>query len=79
MCLQTCGSLKSVNYKKDCVRKSQIRKVSHLRKVRKFINLFKSANLRICDYQNLLADRPLLLPIWQEEKIDQISQTFIKP
>jgi hypothetical protein len=35
----------------DCVRKSQIRKLSHLRKVRprKSNKLLKSANLRICD------------------------------
>jgi hypothetical protein len=42
------------------VRKSQIRKVSHLRKVRKSVTLFKSANLRICDLRNQVADRPLL-------------------
>jgi hypothetical protein len=78
MCIQSCGSLKSVNYKKDCVRKSQIRKVSHLRNVHKFINLFKSANLRICDFQNLFVDRPPLLPIWQGEKIDKISRTLVK-
>ncbi len=34
-------------------------KVPHLRKVRKSNKLFKSGNLRICDYGEL-ADRPLL-------------------
>ncbi len=38
------------------VRKSQIRKVSHLWKVRKYNKLFKAANLRICDLRNLFAD-----------------------
>jgi hypothetical protein len=42
---------------KDWVRKSQIRKVSHLRKVRKSNNLFKSINLRICDFRKLFAVR----------------------
>ena len=58
MYLRTCGSFKSANRKKDCVRKSQIHKASHLRKVRKSNKLFKSANLRICDFRNLYADRP---------------------
>ncbi len=39
------------------VRKSQICKGSHLRKVRKSNKLCKSANLRICDLRNLFADR----------------------
>jgi hypothetical protein len=56
MYLQTCG--KPANYKEDWVRKSQIRKVSHLRNIRKFNKLSKSANLRICDLRNLFADRP---------------------
>ncbi len=45
------------------VQKSQIHKVSHVPKVPKFDKLFMSANLMICDFQNLLADRrPLSLP-----------------
>jgi hypothetical protein len=39
MYLRTWGSFKSANIKKDWVRKSQIRKVSQLRKVRKFADL----------------------------------------
>jgi hypothetical protein len=45
-------------------RKSQIRKVPHLRKVRKSNKIFKSANLQICDLQNLFADRHL----WPERE-----------
>jgi hypothetical protein len=48
--------LKSPNHK-TWVRKSQIRKGSHLRKVHKSNKLFKFANLRICDLQNLFTDR----------------------
>jgi hypothetical protein len=44
MCLQTCGSFKSANHKKYWVRKMR-----HLRKVRKSNKLFKSENLRICN------------------------------
>jgi hypothetical protein len=51
MYLQTCGRFKSANRKT----------VSHLRKVRKPYNLFKPANLRICELRNLFADRPHLL------------------
>ncbi len=47
MYLQICKIFESPNHKKDCVRKSQILKVSHLRKVRKSNKLFKSANFRI--------------------------------
>jgi hypothetical protein len=47
--------------KKDCVRKTQIRKVPNFRKVRKSKLLYiKSTNLRICDLRNLFADRPYL-------------------
>jgi hypothetical protein len=46
---------------KDCVRKFQIRKVSHLRKVRKSKELFKSVKCRICKLRNLFAGRPPLL------------------
>jgi hypothetical protein len=61
MYLRTCGSLKSANLKKDWIRKSQIRKVSHLRNVHKCNQLFKSPNLRICYYRNLFVDhRPPL-------------------
>jgi hypothetical protein len=41
-------SFKSANLKKDWDRKSQIRKTSHLRKVRKSNKLVESANLPIC-------------------------------
>jgi hypothetical protein len=44
MYLLPCGRLKFAN-KKKCVRKSQIRKVSQLRKVDKFV---QPAKLRIC-------------------------------
>jgi hypothetical protein len=57
MNLRTCGSFKSANHKKDWVRKSKIRKVPHLRKVRKS-NIFFIANL-----QNFFADRQPLLKI----------------
>ncbi len=40
---------KSENHKKDWIRKSQIRKVPHLRKVRKSNKSFKTANLWSCD------------------------------
>ncbi len=42
------------------VRKSQIRILQYLQKVRKSKKKFQSANLRICDLRNLLADRPPL-------------------
>jgi hypothetical protein len=59
MYLRTCKSFKSANDKKDWISKSQIRKVSHLRKVRKSNKLFKSANLRIC--RTYLRNRPHLV------------------
>ncbi len=43
--------------------KSQIRKMSYLRKVRKSNQLQYSANLRICNLRNLFADRPPLQKI----------------
>jgi hypothetical protein len=55
--------LKSFNFanqKKDLVRKSQIRKVSYLRKVRKSDKLFGPTNLRICDFWKLFAGCPSL-------------------
>ncbi len=57
--LWTCGSFKSANHK-NWVRKSKIRKMPHLRMVQKSNKLFKSANLRICDLRNLIAERPSL-------------------
>jgi hypothetical protein len=50
----TAGSsdTKSTNYKSANHKKSQIRRLPHLRKVRKSNKLFKSANLRICDLRN---------------------------
>jgi hypothetical protein len=59
MYLRTFGSLQIT--KKDGVRKSQIRKVSHLRKFRKCNKLFHSASLLIYDLRNLFANRPPLL------------------
>jgi hypothetical protein len=56
MHLRTCGSLSPQIW----VRKSQIRKVPHTRKVRQNNKLFKSANLRICYLRNLFVDRPPL-------------------
>jgi hypothetical protein len=44
---------------KDCI--SQIRKLSHLQKLRKFNTFIKSASLWICDLRNLFADRPILI------------------
>ncbi len=38
-CLRICGSFPSANHKKDWVRKSKRRKVSHFRKIRKFADL----------------------------------------
>jgi hypothetical protein len=46
--------------KNNFVRKSQIRKLSHLRNVRKPMEKIKSENLRICGLRNLGADRPPL-------------------
>jgi hypothetical protein len=51
--LRTCGSFMSANHKKDCVHKLKIFKMSHLRKVRKSNQLLKSANLLICDCEDL--------------------------
>ncbi len=48
------------NKKNDWIRKSQIHKLPHLRKVRKSIKSFRSANLWIFDLRNLFADRPPL-------------------
>jgi hypothetical protein len=49
--LRTFGSFKFANHKKDWVRKSQIRKVSHLRKARKSDKFFsrKFADLRFVE------------------------------
>jgi hypothetical protein len=53
------ADLRKFSGRKSCrenwVCKSQIRKVSHLRKVRKPNKLFKSANLRNCDLQGLIS------------------------
>jgi hypothetical protein len=54
--LRTCGNFKSANHKEI----RSVNAVSHLRMVRKSNKLFKTANLRICDLRNLLADRPPL-------------------
>ncbi len=45
MYLQSCGSFRSANHKKDWIRKSQIRKMSHLGKVRKSNKSFQLANV----------------------------------
>ncbi len=42
------------------ISKLQIRKMSHLRKVRISNKLFKSANLQFCDLRSFFADRPSL-------------------
>jgi hypothetical protein len=61
VCICGFAEVSSPQITKDWVRKSQIHKVSHLRKVRKLNKLFKPANLWICDLRNLFADRPALL------------------
>jgi hypothetical protein len=58
MYLRTCRSFKSPNKKSEWVRKSQIRNVSHLRKVRKCNKLFTYAGLQIGDLWNMFADHP---------------------
>ncbi len=63
MYLRTRGSFKSANHQNNWVRKSQIRSVSHFRKVRKSNKLFNDTNLRICSLRNLFADRPPLLVV----------------
>jgi hypothetical protein len=50
MYLGACESFESANGKKDWVRKLQICKVPHLRKVHKTNKLFTSANLRILQF-----------------------------
>jgi hypothetical protein len=45
MYLRTCGSLKSANYQRDWVRKSQIRGVPDLRQIRKSFLLSYLTNL----------------------------------
>jgi hypothetical protein len=62
VCMYVCMYVNSMsaNLRKHWVCKSQIRRVSHLRKVRKSNKLFMSANLRTCDMRNLFADLPLL-------------------
>ncbi len=60
---QTANPRISIKYctvrksRKDWVRKSQMSKVSHSQSDK----LFMSANLRICDSRNLVADRPPLV------------------
>jgi hypothetical protein len=49
MYLLTCGVVSPQITKEDWARKSQIRKVPHLLKVRKSNNLYKSANLRFAE------------------------------
>jgi hypothetical protein len=59
--LLSCGLanvFNSTNHKKGWVRKSQICKVPHLRKVNKSNKLFKPVNLRTSNLRNLFADRP---------------------
>jgi hypothetical protein len=62
MYLRTCGSFESANHKKDSVPRSQIRKVSHVRKVRIHYKLFMSANLLICDRGTYLRTAHSRLP-----------------
>jgi hypothetical protein len=53
---------KSTNYKSGNHKNigSQIRNVPHLRNLRKYNKLFRSANVRICNLRNLFADCPSL-------------------
>jgi hypothetical protein len=57
MYLRTYQNFQSANHKKDWIHKSQIHRVSHLRKFRISNKLFMSANLR-----NLFADPPTKRP-----------------
>ncbi len=59
LCLWNCVSFKSVNHKQV-----QIRKVSHLRKVRKSNKLYKFPNMPICDLRNLIAWPPSFEQHW---------------
>ncbi len=54
MQLRTCGSVKSANHKKMGSAKAQICNLSHLRKVLKPNILFRSANLRILQFLELI-------------------------
>ncbi len=58
VCISGLAEVLSQQIKKSWVHKSQIRKVSHLRKIPISNKLFKFANLRICDLRNLFAYRP---------------------
>jgi hypothetical protein len=68
MSLRTCGVVSSQKGLGPQITKSQSTipqitkrlspQVPHLRKVRKYNKIYKSANFRICDLQNLFADRP---------------------
>ncbi len=53
-------NFKTANLIKDWARKTHIRKLPHLRNVRKVKKFCKSANFRICFLRNLFADRPPL-------------------
>jgi hypothetical protein len=75
-CICGLAEVKSANHKKDWVRKSQGREVSHLRNFRKSSKLFKSANLRICDLLKFFADRPPLLFCTSSWKLFCSSNSF---
>ncbi len=60
-CICGLAEVLSPQITKSWIRKSQIHIGSHLPKVSKSNKLFKSANLRVCDLRNLLADRPHLV------------------
>jgi hypothetical protein len=55
MYLRTCKSFKSVNHKKDRVRKSKIRKLQHLRKA---ANLTNYLSPYCCGFGELICGLP---------------------
>jgi hypothetical protein len=66
---RTFGSFKSSNHKKDSVRKSQIRKVSHVRKLRKSNKLFNGTYLRTTHLWQLISSLfCLFFNIWHFAK-----------
>jgi hypothetical protein len=73
MNLRTCGSVNSANHKKDCVHKSQFRKVPHLRKVRKSDKLLKFANFADLRFAELICG-----PTTLGESSYCVQGTFLK-
>jgi hypothetical protein len=64
MYLWFCESFKFRKSQKAWVRKSQIRKVPHLKKVRKSNKLLKFTNLRICEFAELICGPPNIGNKW---------------